>query len=530
MLLAGVAAAVSGGSLEDPQTPPALPRLPPPFLGTTVLGDGQLSAAVDSYGDIVDLRDGPVGASLIANPAERQAAGTVPSDTGIVPRISIGGGAPLPLWRADRVDQHYLSTTNVLRTRASFGDALVAVEDAVRGRTLARVVTVSGPARQGPAWRGSLSIEEGLDERLACRQRKLPSRLSLTCSPTSDLRANATSESRSAAEVLAAATRENRDWLNRARPLAGRAPAWAAAMYERSLLALRALTDRRTGAVAAGLRDGWAYIWPRDAASVSLAFAAAGYRDEARKVAAFLSGLDLKAAARFDGSGTAIEGREAQGDAWGWTAAANRTAGLAPPHPRPDWRDRADYQEKSPGDYLANALASNIEADRKAALVREQFEAHGVLVREESAASSGIDSAAAWAVRPFTQPALFPAARRSLQQLIRTRGGRFGIVPSEDWPEEDPWTAPTAWAAWAFAALSRNISPADRHGLAVRRAAGDRRLALGLLGDLRRAATPAGMLPERVDAQTGIPRSTTPLAWSHAFAVLALRELWPSHE
>ncbi|MBK5220339.1 MAG: hypothetical protein JJE35_11220, partial [Thermoleophilia bacterium] len=46
--------------------------------------------------------------------------------------------------------------------------------------------------------------------------------------------------------------------------------------------------------------------------------------------------------------------------------------------------------------------------------------------------------------------------------------------------------------------------------------------------DLRRAATPAGALPERVDAQTGIPRSTTPLAWPHAFAILALRELWPN--
>jgi GH15 family glucan-1,4-alpha-glucosidase len=44
---------------------------------------------------------------------------------------------------------------------------------------------------------------------------------------------------------------------------------------------------------------------------------------------------------------------------------------------------------------------------------------------------------------------------------------------------------------------------------------------------LRRSATPAGTIPERVDAQTGIPRSTTPLAWSHAFAVLTLRELWP---
>ena len=47
------------------------------------------------------------------------------------------------------------------------------------------------------------------------------------------------------------------------------------------------------------------------------------------------------------------------------------------------------------------------------------------------------------------------------------------------------------------------------------------------MADLRRAATPLGLLPERVDARTGIPRSTTPLAWSHAFAILALRALWP---
>jgi GH15 family glucan-1,4-alpha-glucosidase len=48
-----------------------------------------------------------------------------------------------------------------------------------------------------------------------------------------------------------------------------------------------------------------------------------------------------------------------------------------------------------------------------------------------------------------------------------------------------------------------------------------------LVRDLRRAATPAGDLPERVNVHTGIPTSTTPLLWSSAFTVLALRELWP---
>ena len=58
----------------------------------------------------------------------------------------------------------------------------------------------------------------------------------------------------------------------------------------------------------------------------------------------------------------------------------------------------------------------------------------------------------------------------------------------------------------------------------------DRRAALKLVADLQQAETPAGMLPERVDTYTGVPRSTTPLAWSHAFAVLALLELWPSND
>ena len=112
-------------------------------------------------------------------------------------------------------------------------------------------------------------------------------------------------------------------------------------------------------------------------------------------------------------------------------------------------------------------------------------------------------------MRPFPQPTLFPAARRDPAATWLRERTRFGIVPGERWPGVDPWTAPTAWTAWSLAAL------------------GERRQALRLLADLRRAATPAGELPERVDASTGIPRSTTPLAWSHAFAILALRQLWP---
>jgi hypothetical protein len=463
------AVAVSGGSGRDPRTPPGLPGLPPPFLGTAVIGSGGRTAAIDSYGNVVDLRaPGPAGRALVAVPAASQAAGEVDPAAAIVARAPLGGGAPLPLWRADSVRQRYLPGTNVLRTVARRGD---------RSAVVIRAIGGSGAARA------------------------------------------------------------DRRWVARARPLGQDAPAWARRMYERSLLVLRALTDRRTGAVAAGAREGWAYVWPRDASAVALALASAGYREEARRVARFLLGLDLESAARFHGDGTPVAGRPAQGDAIGWVAAAARAAGLPAPRLRFRWTDRADYQERSgdSGDYLGNAIASAADGPetdayrRKSAHRREvveiasAFGAPGGLVRRAGEPDSGLDSAAAWAVRPFHLHALFTLAQRTLLRLA-AHSTRYGILPSEDWSGgSDAWTAPTAWSAWSLAALARP-APGRLRGTALR----DRHAALRLLGDLRRAATPAGLLPERVDARTGIPRSTTPLTWSHAFAILTLRQLWPN--
>ena len=429
--------ALSGGDRGDPQTPAGLPGLPPPFLGVAVVGSGARTAAVDAYGNVVDLREaGPAGRASVSVSAKRQVAGTVSPGEAIVAREQLRDGRSLPLWRADSVEQRYLPGTNVLRTVAWFGDEK------------ATVVQRSG----GPN-----------------------------------------------------AARADRRWLATARPLGGGAPGWARAMYRRSLLVLRALTDRRTGAVAAGAREGWAYVWPRDAAAVAIAFAAAGYRPEARRIARFLTRLDLTAAARFDATGAPVPGRDAQGDAAGWVAAAARAARLGARPTRQQWRNLADYQEGGRGDFLGNAIASGLDPARG----RDLFESARGLSRVAGDPGSGLDSTAAWAVRPFPQPALFPAVRRTLLRLAAERQSRFGIVPSQSWHGgEDPWTAPTAWAAWSLAAL------------------GERRAALGLIGDLRRASTPLGLLPERVDADTGLPASTTPLAWSHAFAILALQELW----
>jgi glucoamylase len=492
---------VSGGSEADPRTPPGLPGMPPPFLGTAVVGEGELTAAVDAYGDVVDLRaPGPAGRALIDNRADRQAAETVPVETGIVPWVRVGGEA-LPPWRADSVAQRYLPGTNVVRTVARFGRVQVEITTAARGQELAMVVA-SGP----------LDVQLRVTADLACEREQSNKTLGMVCSPKDRLGRVIPRARR----VIAQATVVDQRWLGRSRPLGQSAPPWAERMYEHSLLVLRALTDRRTGAVAAGARDGWTYVWPRDAGTVALAFKAAGHPTEARRTARFLLDLDLSAAARFDGKGQPVAGRGPQGDAPGWVAVAARAAGLHPPPPR-DWRNLPDYQESSPGNYLANAIASTADGpksltmDDKSARRRQKddISAHRLLFRRLGDPASGLDSAAAWAVEPFALPQLYPQARETMLRLVRG-SSRFGITPGTAWHENDPWSAPTAWTAWSLAAL------------------GERRSALRLMTELRRSATPAGALPERVDARTGIPRSTTPLAWSHALAVLALRELWPT--
>jgi hypothetical protein len=589
---------LSGGSDADPGTPPALPGLPPPFLGTAVSGDGRMTAAVDAYGDVVNLyAPGPAGTAEIDNSSARQAAGTVPSDTGIVPRVRVGDGPALPLWRSESVRQSYVPGTNAVRTVARFEGGTTVTETVVaRGEELAVLVGVAGAGRSGAgtgrvgagtgradaSLRASLgvNVEAGVD----CREGRGPDVVALLCrwdvegdggrdrpgigsgvnagtvssGAGGEGRSSATTGGRadesvpvgaggSAAAVYEAAAERallgvvaDRHWIARARPLGAGAPASARAIYGRSLLTLRALTGR-DGAPAAGAREGWAYVWPRDAASAALALQAAGYRPEARRIAHFLAGLPVTSAARFDESGRPVPGRGPQGDEAGWVAAATRatgpsTVGAGAASASASWRDLPDYQEGAPGDYLGNAIATagappvngprTARVGRASARKRGAAEAIGQefgtargLGREAGDPASGLDSAAAWAVRPFALRPLYPAARATLLALA-SRANHFGITPGEGWTGgEDPWTAPTAGSAWALAALAREEG--------ARPAAADRNAALGLLADLRRAATPAGALPERVDARTGLPRSTTPLLWSAALTVLAIRELWP---
>jgi hypothetical protein len=284
---------------------------------------------------------------------------------------------------------------------------------------------------------------------------------------------------------------------SRVRPLGPDAPRWARRLYRRSIGVLVNLTDPKTGAMIAGERDGWDYVWPRDAAVGAIALESAGLGPEARRVASFLEGLDL-GAARFYPDGDRVPGRPPAGDAWGWVAAAERAAGEPVSAKPSDWGDRQDYGENVSGDLLGNAIA----AGAPAAEIRERFLTPRGLARDDGA--DQLDSSAAWAATVFPSPGLRAAVSETLLVLAR-ESTRFGIPPMEGWTPGQVWTAPTAWSAWALIELGA-VRPADR-----------------LLRELRRAATPQGTLPERVSGSDGHPTSTTPLAWSHAFAILALR-------
>jgi hypothetical protein len=254
----------------------------------------------------------------------------------------------------------------------------------------------------------------------------------------------------------------------------------------------------------AGDRPGWDYVWPRDAAAGAVALKDAGLREQAFWVASFLAGLDSDAAARFYPDEKPVSGRSVAGDGPGWIWLAEHEVGMAPLDTglhRP-WRDHQDYGENVSGDLLGNAIAAGVPAPE----IKRRFLTPRGLVREQ--AGDELDSSAAWAATLFPQPKLRSAVTKTLLTLTR-ESTPYGIPPIEGWTPGEVWTAPTAWSAWALVELGEPQA-ADR-----------------LLSALHRAETPHGTLPERVSAADGHPTSTTPLAWSHAFAILALRARYP---
>ena len=363
LLVAAAAAAilVSGGSGADPRTPPALPGKPHPFLGTALIGGGGLTAAVDAYGSVVDLRlPAASGEGQIYNPSGGQSAGAVPAETGIV--IHAGAGATHPPWEADRLRQHYRRDTRVLRTSALLGGAELTAIDAAVGRALARGIGVRAVEAGEVGLKVGLNLDldgtgtgyrlvvgpDGIvqtsrSRRVACRAsprldavvdtgEDTDARAELRWTRRGPLRAELVCAFGAAEPADAAAVGGCRG--GRRPPLAGgldrsrpqrpplgpgpRAPLAAGAAGARR----PSRRGRRGGPGPLDLR-----LAPRRGAA-ALALGAAGYPSEARRIVRFLLALDLERAARFRADGEPVPGRPAQGDAAGWVTAAARAAGM----------------------------------------------------------------------------------------------------------------------------------------------------------------------------------------------------------
>ena len=449
------ALALSGGSSSDPRTPRGAAGTAAALPAVAVVGAGGLTAGIDAYGDVVDLRaPGPAGRG-----ADRQP-----------PRAA--GGGQRPGRHRDRpagLRRRWAAAAALARRLGPpalpAGDERAAHRGALRrdpGRNQVRSGRVAArPASADTAGESPVEVSFG---------RNLPA-ADGGCISTTAWRARIVGT-----EVVAGTA------LARAAPgRSGRgAPGWARAMYGRSLLVLRALTDRRSGAVAAGARDGWAYVWPRDAGAVALALASAGYRAEARRVARFLLGLDLDAAARFDGDGGPGPGpgrpgrRGRLGGGRGRAAAGLRRTAAPARH-----GGTAPTTRRGPA---ATTWATRSPSGPRPAAVADSGPSGGWFAGRTSR-GSGLDSAAAWAVRPFPQPALFPAAPQDPAAARAPRAAASASSP------------PRTGAAARTPGRRRPPGPPG----ASRRSA-SAAPPLRLLADLRRAATPAGLLPERVDA------------------------------
>jgi glucoamylase len=358
---------------------------------------------------------------------------------------------------------------------------------------------------------------------------------------------------------VAVAERSAHDWLQ-----AGLVPGATAA--QRSL-ATRALLDLRlgvrpNGAVVAGWRSGWEYVWPRDSSWVAVALSDTGHPAMAYRILRFLQRIQAGNgiwAARYlpDGSGPVRDGRPAELDADGWVPWAvwswAVTQQLRPGSPSrrdltllwpmvtraADAASRSLTQDGLPGpamDYwevsvqvtlgtaapllvglrAAADLAADIGGATATSDGRRWAAAAARLARAITAtfgwtgyqrlpeAGSGADAAVTFLGPPFAEPnpGVLNAARTAQRALVVPNGG---LQPGTTWPgtPDVAWTAETAFFALFDAATGQ-------HGRAA-----------ALLDWLAAHTTKLGSLPEQVNS-AGRSAGLAPLSWSDAVTLLAL--------
>ena len=363
--------------------------------------------------------------------------------------------------------------------------------------------------------------------------------------------------SQSACDTVA--EQADREWLR-----AGTVPGDTAAlraMATRALLDLR-LDVRPNGAVVAGWRSGWDYVWPRDSSWVAVALAQTGHPAMAYQILRFLQRMQPGNGiwdARYlpDGSGPVLDGRPAQLDAdgwvpwavWSWAASQPLASGGEPRRElaqlwpmvlrAADAAARSLAQDGLPGpamDYWENSVevtlgtaapllaglraAAAVAADiggaaaasdghrwaaaaaRLASAITAAFGRTGY--QRVPLAGSGADAAITFLGPPFAEPGpQVLRAARSAQQALAVPNG--GLAPGEAWSgtPDVAWTAETAFFALFDASTGQHSQ------------------ATALLDWLAAHRTKLGSLPEQVNS-AGQPASTAPLSWTDAVTLLAL--------
>ena len=332
---------------------------------------------------------------------------------------------------------------------------------------------------------------------------------------------------------------------------------WAG-LTRSALLDLRALV-LPGGVAVAGWSSKWRYVWPRDAAHVVAALAAAGHTDDALPVLEFLQRVqrpDGWFEARYlpDGSGPP-DRRPPQLDGIGWAlwaterlAAAHDDAGavrvaqalrpmltratrlaldqvdrpLGLPQASPDYwevpEDKVTLGTVAPlraGLVAAASLFQRLGDDtmsrsaadgaaRLASAIHQQFGRDGY---PRHLGGKQRDAAIAFLLPPYVpdvQPDVVVALAGVRAGMRRPAGG---YAPGEGWKQDGiSWTPETALLALAAAS------------------SGDTVTAEQLLDWLDHHRTAAGSFPEKV-LHDGAPAAVAPLSWTASIVVLTVASL-----
>jgi GH15 family glucan-1,4-alpha-glucosidase len=348
---------------------------------------------------------------------------------------------------------------------------------------------------------------------------------------------------------------EDRAWLAAGTVPGARTP--YAAMVERALLDLRALTYEHGAPIAAN-RSSWRYVWPRDAAFAVAAMSATGHHDDAETVLRFLwraapSDGVWHARYRPDGSADPPDDREPQMDGSGWVPWAlwlwkvshpdQRHAELVTrelgsmairsadalmvrlgedglPHASPDYWERRESRLTlgtaalaSVGLRAAAQLAPVLDVDgtawqHAAATLDNALETKfGPAGYPRTLPHGGADAAIAFVGPPFREADdTVKAAIRSAAKVLAVPNG--GLRPGESWWKDVDvaWTPATGLVALALAGI------------------GDDQAANRLLTWVDGHRTAVGAIPEKVDA-AGQPATVAPLGLAASLVILTVVEL-----